>query len=401
MLLRATLSVIVIALGSTLVSAAKIPPKTLELADQLEVAWQRQNPALVWKLLERPARSYRRSQLDLLDDALSQRGVPSSAQLLVDSRLSFVQQNLIRNLPEPNLRERVLLIAGLHDRSAKLLQQTDAEMARQAKAPPPEGFRRFEDQFWDLHVLANQLLSAERFRRYAADLASRVKGRALENLDADQRAVVLASNDESIIEVLRRRNELAAIERKLRLQRVDYSLRMLERPELDKEKFTAAFAIRLDAHVLGPGNSVTANSDSSGNTTETRNGDLSVSPQLAGEIQTALSNAGDLPDKATAFFAGLHWWLRGRYGVGTEVHGLAKSEAARAMPGGLVWLNMPLQPEPPGVPAMGRVESPGQAPHRRHHLIWAWEDRQPQLQTGSESTKTKLGDTRHEMSTFW
>jgi hypothetical protein len=93
---------------------------------------------------------------------------------------------------------------------------------------------------------------------------------------------------------------------------------------------------------------------------------LEYQAEVLAQSEQANKLAGDLVTKSTQLFRGLHWWLRGRYGQGTEVGGLAKSKAALKDAQLLVWLNMPARPPVPNDPT---DKSTPNVPRfeRRHH----------------------------------
>ena len=362
--------------------AGSVPPKLKSLVDQVEVAWDRQNPGLLWNLLEQPARTWRKPQITLLDETLRDRELPSSGQMLADARMSFVLQNFRGKMPEMNLQVRLLVIQGLQERSTNILKEVHDTLGELAKQDSPRSFDQFEKRFWELHIQINRLVTAKRFRRYAVDQAARVKGTALANLEPSRRDSLRNSDEASVSEVLALQAKVTERDRQLRHARLDYSIQRLGQDNLDKEKFKAAFAIRLDSDVLA-------------RVDQTRNKTSQT------KVKDALTAAGDLPQKATDFFVGLHWWLRGRYGNGAEVGGLAKSEAALKFRDGLVWLNMPRQAKAAPAASRGQLEFPGGPYHRRHHLLWAWEDRPVYAYSRSSNTKTSLGKNSYKMSSFW
>ena len=373
-------------------AARPLSPQLRALADQVEAAWHRQNPELAWKLLQGPVRKFGQPQLARLDAELTDRDLPSSAQILADARLSIVQQNLRIRLREPTLRERFLLIEGQHQRTEPIVKEAQKRLEDFAGQKSPEGFEAFEDRFWEYHVLRNRLFSAERFRRYAAELASRVKRNALATLDESQRATIRDLQESPLEDIDQAKSALASLDLKLRLIRLDFSRRALKQEKLDREKFAAAFALRLDSSVLDKLDLEQIDS-------ATTRREITDSRSKA---STALEANRELVDKATDFFVGLHWWQRGRYGIGSEVHGLAKSESALNSPDGLVWINMPAKPKPPARASASQLEVPQGPFHRRHHLIWAWEDRDVQFQKNVKEQRSSLGERRqYTLSTFY
>ena len=117
--------------------------------------------------------------------------------------------------------------------------------------------------------------------------------------------------------------------------------------------------------------------------------------------------AGTLGERAERFFAGLEFWLRGRYGWGPDVGGLAKSSAVLEQPELMPLLYMPEnlltsrrhKESPPAGSTGKRIETksvPEKEPtlsclDRRHHYIWAWEDRLLATSTSGQLTREIYG----------
>jgi hypothetical protein len=125
-------------------------------------------------------------------------------------------------------------------------------------------------------------------------------------------------------------------------------------------------------------------------------------PNLAEEVDDQAKQAdelaGDLATKTEHLFEGLDWWLRGRYGRGPEVWGLAKSGAALKNRSLLIALEMPSEPPVPTPPADPR-RAPVPQFDRRHHYTWAWEDRR--LQKDLSGSRMQTGASRkHTVTKF-
>jgi hypothetical protein len=100
-----------------------------------------------------------------------------------------------------------------------------------------------------------------------------------------------------------------------------------------------------------------------------------IANRVAADAKRASGLAGDLAPKARLLFEGIYWWSRGRYGLGSDVEGLAKSPAAMRSPEAQFTLQMPAATPKPTDPA-GRISAePVPRFERRHHYLWAWEDR--------------------------
>jgi hypothetical protein len=100
--------------------------------------------------------------------------------------------------------------------------------------------------------------------------------------------------------------------------------------------------------------------------------------------------------KSRLLFTGLHWWFRGRYGMGTDGHGLLKSKAALASPDVMFALYMPQTTPVPTDPTKGGMQVP--LVDRRHHYLWQFETRQ--ISTGFNTfTEKKFEGTGYRRVT--
>ena len=94
---------------------------------------------------------------------------------------------------------------------------------------------------------------------------------------------------------------------------------------------------------------------------------------LSAKAGVARELAGDLTGKSEAFNRALYWWVRGRYGSGTDVYGLAKPRMAER--GEVSQLIMPAERPRPTDP-MTEQSDPTPRFQRRHHYSWAVGERQ-------------------------
>ncbi|MBW3541018.1 MAG: hypothetical protein KY476_12165 [Planctomycetes bacterium] len=315
------------------------------------------------------------AQIEGLDAALGDEGIPPVRRLLVEARLALVQQNLASSLPEPEIRERLLLLRAVAEHIDEWLRETREHPLVTGSEPPARSMTEFERQLWEIHVLRNKLLSALRTSAYGTTLAQGVTERQKERLTPPEIEILkkFAGPAAGIQEA---DGVLARLEIDTRLARLNYGLEVLENDALTKERFMAAWSTLHDAEELRQALKQAA--DEAAPLSH-----AALLESLERRAARARELAGDLAPQAKRFFEGLHWWLRGRYGIGPELAGLAKSAAALDVPGGLVWLYMPSQP-----PVAADVDD-GQREirptyERRHHHIWAWEDRRisPTFETG-------------------
>ena len=112
--------------------------------------------------------------------------------------------------------------------------------------------------------------------------------------------------------------------------------------------------------------------------------------RLQALVQLARESAGDLVTKSRLLYRGLHWWLRGRYGLGPDGFGLLKSVEALSSPLAQFPLYMPAGMPTPSDP----TETGYSVPRfdRRHHYIWMYEYRV--LRRHFASASRKLGGNR-------
>ncbi len=90
--------------------------------------------------------------------------------------------------------------------------------------------------------------------------------------------------------------------------------------------------------------------------------------------------------KSRWLFTGLHWWVRGRYGLGTSGEGLMKDPAAVKSPDAMFGLLMPISQPIPTPPGAGE---PVPLVDRRHYYLWQFETRQVASGGSSTTTSTK------------
>lgn len=97
--------------------------------------------------------------------------------------------------------------------------------------------------------------------------------------------------------------------------------------------------------------------------------DPRIGEQLRATLHEGRTLAGaDLITKSRLLFTGMHWWFRGRYGVGTDSMGLMKNERSLKSPEAMFALYMPRVPPKPTDPFSQGTPLP--LVDRRHHYVW-------------------------------
>ena len=390
-----------------------LSPKLHEVIENVAAAYSGGDIEKVWHLLVKPANGLNENLAAKFDEALAAKKLPAARELLVQARLKLLLEGRTSALPAPSLRERLLILASLQGHLQNPLEASAGQSLVKDDLPAPKNMDEFDRRFHDIHDLQAKLWLARSCASYASDLAGRVPAAARKKLTDKEQETVAHSEGDLLKTVQNTEQDVRELELETRLLRLKYGVEVLQQTQLTKEKFIAAATTRQDARALKyelePPTSVTSKGAKTKAVTAKSaaippapvvfHRPALTSPDLANEVATlaryAQEAAGSLADKAERFFAGIEFWLRGRYGWGPEVDGLAKSSAAFEKPELLQQVYMPenlLSPadekkEKPKQPDSGKrtetrptmaAPKPWQmpkCPDRRHHYTWAWEDR--------------------------
>lgn len=336
------------------------------------------------------------ARLDLIEERLGERKMPALRSLLAEARLRILHQGRGTELPKATMGEALLVLPELEDRVDKVIAAFLIEPAMDDTVQAPETVEEFEPLLWGVHVLTNQLASAESLARHMTSITKRLpKARA--SLSPDQHDVVQRDYRAQVENVRRLQQDVLEREMELRLERLALAKKALAKPELDKERFLAAFTSQLDGVVLRDFLKSAQKSKRPIQRATLRKEGLIQ--QVATDTKEANELAGDLVEKSQLLFQGLHWWYRGRYGVGPEVFGLAKSAEALRVPEAQFALYMPQSPPTPTDPnQLGAHQQPAPMYDRRHHYWWAWEDRRV-IRSQSTTRKSFSSDTSDDDGT--
>ena len=379
-------------------SPARLTPKQLAFVkNELLPAWRAGDPLHLLRLVGEQVARQSEQQNAALDRALAEEKAPSLGRMLTDARMNLVRLDAGSQAPEATLAEIVLMVGELERQIQEKIATAKKVELFADPLPSPATLTEFRDQLWKAHVQNNELINA-------AFLA--LQGRALLNspLIAKVKNPTPGQEAAFAIDFVKYQGEAQELQRdlneraiELRVNRIAFALKLLEGKNDLKERFLAAYAVGVDGEILIQG--------LKNDKVRFRRENLS-SPTLADELRASVDRgktlAGDLIKKSELLFAGLHWWRRGRYGRGSELHGLLKPEAALKNPAAQIGLLMPRTSPEPTDPAKGGRPSPDF--DRRHHWTWAWEDRQFEtVGTGSHTSEpvTKLVSTETQRMRHW
>jgi hypothetical protein len=360
-------------------------------------AYYRGDTLNVLKSLSDLMRRMTDEKVDDLDEHLAKHKVPPSGEVLVRARLALLRQNAPGRLPKTTLRELLVTIAHIKNELEGLLVEAADHPILGDKLPSAKSLGDYEQLLWNAHVMEQRLITAQGLAKYGVEQL-KTKRRHHPRSLSDEKAALLetdfAALGTQIEEAARRLNER---EIEVRIERLRQANDVLSDSLDVKNRFIAAWAVDLDgdlvrtALVEGPFRAEALNDEA-----------------LAGEVADLVIEgrelAGDLLVKSRLLHEGLHWWLRGRYGKGTDGFGLLKSQMALHSEEAQFALYMPTETPKPTDPS---YSSRYQVPQvdRRHNYVWAWEYRQVSY-LHQELNPQTIASSRHvtqetELSNFY
>jgi hypothetical protein len=307
------------------------------------------------------------------DKALEGEGLAPLSDLITDTRLRLVEQGLAKSAPQVQPREAVLLLTTLKERIAKLLADGNAHPCFGKKEPVT--LDEYEQLFWKMHVFSNQFTSAERFYVVAQEIKPLAEKYKAKDKKDPALAVQKADWEKIKSDMADLRERFASRDRDLRVARLSFADKVLTDSKDVKERLLAALVVDMDGEILPP--LLAKDSTFPADQAE----------KVGKTIEHARQTAGrDLVQKSRWLFTGLHWWFRGRYGVGTAGNGLLKDQAALKSPDVMFGLLMPINPPVPNAPGS---KQPNPLVDRRHHYLWQFET-QKVVSSGSQSSSTHV-----------
>ena len=365
-----------------------LKPKDAEAMEIAAAAYVQGNPLAALAALSPLAAKLDAAGLAVVDEAFAGRNLPAVGKLLAEARLALVRQGRGGELPKLHAREAVLVLPQFEASLAETLAQCAGQRVFASPLPSAESIEAYESLLWDCHVLENRLDGAIRIAQYAQQAAKGVPRQEIAQFVAGEARSLLIDFAGLLSKLQARRQELDERETELRIFRLGLAREVLSNPQISKERILAAYAWQVDSVLVDE--FFVQNKARRGQFARPDLNEPDVPRMASADAQQCRRLAGDLTQKSQALFMGLHWWLRGRYGLGPEVYGLAKPAAALKSPEMLFALYMPEEPPKPTNPIVD-TSAKSAAPlfDRRHHYWWAWEDRSVARSGFEESNTTK------------
>lgn len=313
------------------------------------------------------------------DKTLAENGFPPLADFIADTRLRMIEQGLGKSAPPVQPREAVLLLATMKQRIDKLLADGNAHPCFGKQEPTT--LDAYEQLFWKMHVFSNQFTSAEKF--YLVALEVKPLAEKFKSKDKSDPTLAALQTDWTKVqaEMADLRQRFAERDRDLRVSRLTLADQVLTDSKDVKDRLLAGLVVDMDGEILPP----LLAKDSSF--------PAERSEKVLETIEHARQMAGrELLQKSRWLFTGLHWWVRGRYGVGTAGRGLLKDRAVLQSPDAMFGLLMPINPPTPNPPG---PDQPVPLVDRRHHYLWQFETQQV-LSSSHSSSRTRT-DSKGEL----
>ncbi len=371
-----------------------LAPVERQAVDAAARAYTQGSPLGVVQALSPVAVKFEGQRMAVLDRELADRGLPATGVLLAESRMTLAVQAGVQAAPRPSARESLVVLHALTSQYDAILAEINNDPIMAEPLVAPSKLEAYEDLLWGGHVLTNRLLAARRVAQYAASLIAPFPRKAVAELPEADRALLKADYAAAVGRVDAIERDLKERTIELRMQRLAVARQQLEKPEVTPARFKAAYAWSVDARLLGE--FYRAVQQAKRQPARPKLTDATFQAEATANAKRAEELAGDLTQKATWLFEGMHWWYRGRYGAGPELWGLAKSQDALRSAEAMFPLYMPTRPPKPIDPfaqiAAGGSSEQADYPERRHHYWWAWEDRN--MQSSSSSYKTQSTDNQ-------
>ena len=361
-------------------------------------AYQQGETLTIIESLDRLMRQMSDEQAAEFDQILEQQQISKSTHVMVQARMEVAQMQLDpRNkLPRPSWQELSLTVSESESQIAAITDRVAAH-EELLEASAEEGtFEQFQSLIWDAHVLEQKLGSSIKLAKYLDSMVDGKQHLAKRKLEPDQRA--LLNRDFDVLENQLADTLVGVRERDLiaRIKRLTHARKVLDESGELKDRYLAAWSIDFDGPLVTeelhqPSEEIEFHSDMLN--------DDQLLAQVEETIEAGVAAAGEsLLTKSRHLFTGLHWWTRGRYGMGPDGMGLLKNVHAVTSDTAMFPLMMP-EEMPDAQPP--QEEWFGGTPEydRRHQFIWAWEYRKVFQSVSKSSSSNVTTESGHRQVT--
>jgi hypothetical protein len=342
------------------------------------------------------------SEFKEVDEQFREWNLPSADAVLLDARLDLLQQGFGDQLPKVGKREAALTAAEITRRIQEVLDTIQKHTLFQEKTTQFYSFAAYERGFWDLHVFDNQLQGVAMLAKYGEQISKRLprpKSDAAQPAGSRNRTDAASKPPlEEFPEFGRRINVLYEDlqERKieLRIQRCDFAYQLLTSGGSFIDRLQAAFFMDLDGELIA---TFFAKHPQPVTFRRAKLRDPELAANYRNKVEHIRRDYADTITRGQLLFEGLHFWMRGRYGTGTDGYGLLKPVLATVSDEAAFGLYMPVEPPLPTDPMVAQPTGTNSyipQVDRRHHYIWMYEYRQFRDLTAIQNTTQTDRDDR-------
>lgn len=320
---------------------------------------------------------------DAIETYAAEQGHPSLIKHFVKLKLRRVEQSVDSPNEDLSLREVGYLIQGINENANDFRKQVSELPLMNDKVSVPEDWKEGLEMFWNAHVAKNEFVNYQRIMEYGRSILMAQK-RRFEKTENDSIKKELDEFQKHFVELPELHEKLVKGELEGRLIRFNRSLDEIQSKKDFRSRFLAAMSIEFDSEVVLSG--------------LTGSWQVNINdrfPQeVAGDVRKNLAETRkQFPQilvKARLFRDGLHWWLRGRYGMSTSGGGLLKPSSALKSDVAMNRLYMPRKRPEPVFTAGEGITNNAETPYfnRRHYYTWAVEYRPLITKSSSKETKS-------------
>src|SRR4029079_401171 len=307
------------------VKAAKLTPKQVAFVkNELIPAHQSGEPLWILNLVSGQLARWTDPQVAGINQLLAELKAPTLDKMITDARINLARVGMAEKGPEPTTREAAIVLREVKRQIEEILKVAQGIELMKDPLPKPKNLMEFRDLLWDAHVQNNQLINADTLASQGNLITqSKIVAKAKNATAADKAifATKFADISTRIRTVNRELNERGV---ELRVERIKFANKVLAESKDIKERFFAAYAVGIDGELLKQGFKEYA-----GQLTRPSLNTPGYAAAVTSDVERGQKAAGDLVKKSQLLFAGMHWWRRGRYGLGPELNGLLKSKAAQ------------------------------------------------------------------------
>ena len=350
-----------LAVSVSVSDAADVSQETLTTLGRFIVPSYRANNAYTLVKVGSPLlKKLNDEQLKAVNQRLEQEQLPSLVHMLGEARLELAIQGVTAGVPASNSSEIKLLLPVWAEELKDVIDPSNVPENLRREAELPFEISELEKELWDLHVYSNRLIGMQNAAEYAYKMFDKSRSPNQEN-----------SFKPIVDGLLTQFHELQQRNYDIRSRRVVTAVEVLSDEQAKfPHRLEAANAIKEDSTVL---NKVFEAVD----TKKLDNPILVLESreELSEIMEKSLAMHAHVIQKGQLLFGGIHWWIRGRYGMGTSFNGLIKNFAASKNPAARFPLYMPHTTPIASDPFL-QLEGKYQTPYvqRRHAVVWAWEN---------------------------